>query len=86
MYKFENERYDITELAVEKTIKIILIICRIKGVKCDKIDFSFKRFERILIRRWNELMYKEFPYNYNSKMAKSTDLSASKIRDVCNKK
>ena len=57
MYKFENENYDITEIVVEKAIKILLVVCRIKGVKCDKISFSFKRFEKLFIRRWKDMMY-----------------------------
>ena len=86
MKKNENKTYDITDLAADKAIKILLIICRIKGVKCDQITFSFRDFERKFIRKWNDLMYKDFPYNYNSKMARSTDVSPSKIRDICNKK
>jgi hypothetical protein len=30
------------------------------------------------------LMYKEFPYNHNSKMALSTDVSPRKIAYICN--
>ena len=79
MYKFENERYDITELVVAKALKILLIICRIKGVKCDKVDFSFKRFERLFIQGWKDLMFNDFPYNYRSKLKDSTDISAAKL-------
>ena len=81
----ENENYDITEIVVEKAIKIMLIVCRIKGVTCDRISFSFRRFERRFIQRWKDLMYKEFPYDYNSRMAKSTDVCSRKIREICNK-
>ena len=83
MYQNENETYDITDAVVEKAFKILLIVCRIKGVKCDRISFSFREFERKFLRKWNELMYKEFPYDYNSKMAMSTDFSPAKIRYVC---
>ena len=86
MYRNENETYDITDFVVEKAFKILLVVCRIKGVKCDRIAFSFRDFERKFIRKWNDLMYKDFPYNYNSKMARSTDVSERKIRDICNKK
>lgn len=85
MYRNENESYDITDIVVEKALKILLVVCRIKGVKCDKITFSFREFERKFIRRWSDLMFKEFPYNHNSKMAMSTDVSERKIRYICNK-
>ena len=81
----KNENYDITEIVVEKAIKIMLIVCRINGVTCDRISFSFRRFERRFIQRWKDLMYKEFPYDYNSRMSKSTDVCPRKIRDICNK-
>ena len=84
MYRNENECYDITDIVVEKALKILLVVCRIKGVKCDKITFSFRDFERKFLRRWSELMFKEFPYDHNSKMAVSTDVSAAKIRYICN--
>lgn len=80
-----NENYDITDFVVEKAFKILLVVCRIKGVKCDRISFSFREFERKFIRKWNDLMYKEFPYNHNDKMAMSTDVSPRKIRYICNK-
>ena len=85
MYRNENENYDITDAVVEKAFKIILVVCRIKGVKCDRISFSFREFERKFIRKWCDQMYKDFPYNYNSKMVESTDVSAAKIRYICNK-
>ena len=85
MYRNENESYDITDIVVEKALKILLVVCRIKGVKCDKITFSFRDFERKFIRKWSDLMYKDFPFNYNSKMAESTDVSKAKIRYICNK-
>ena len=84
MYRNENESYDITDIVVEKALKILLVVCRIKGVKCDKITFSFRDFERKFIRRWSELMFKEFPYNHSSKMVMSTDVSERKIRYICN--
>jgi len=84
MYRNENETYDITDAVVEKALKILLVVCRIKGVKCDRISFSFREFERKFIRKWNDLMFKEFPYEYNSKMAESTDVSPRKIRYICN--
>lgn len=80
----EYETYDITDAVVEKAFKILLIVCRIRGVKCNRISFSFREFERKFLRKWNELMYKEFPYDHNSKMAMSTDVSAAKIRYICN--
>ena len=80
-----NENYDITDFVVEKAFKILLVVCRIKGVKCDRISFSFREFERKFIRKWNDLMYKEFPYDHNSKMTMSTDVSPRKIRYICNK-
>lgn len=85
MYRNENESYDITDIVVEKALKILLVVCRIKGVKCDKITFSFRDFERKFIRRWSELMFKEFPYDHNYKMTMSTDVSSAKIRYICNK-
>lgn len=84
MYRNENETYDITDFVVEKAFKILLVICRIKGVKCDRISFSFRDFERKFLRKWSELMFKEFPYNHSSKMVKSTDVSERKIRYICN--
>ena len=84
MYRKENETFDITDVVVEKAIKILLVVCRIKGVKCDRISFSFRDFERKFIRRWSDMMFKEFPYNHNSKMAISTDISERKIRYICN--
>lgn len=86
MSKNTNETYDITGFVVEKAVKILLVICRIKHVKCDRINFSFRDFERQFMRRWYELMYDEFPYNTNSKMAESTDVSPAKIRYIVNKK
>lgn len=80
-----NENYDITDFVVEKAFKILLVVCRIKGVKCNRISFSFREFERKFIRKWSGLMYKEFPYDHNSKMAESTDVSPAKIRYICNK-
>lgn len=85
MYKSQNENYDITDIVVDKAIKIVLIFCRLKGVKCDRISFSFRQFERLFVRRWYELMYREFPYDTNSRLTKSTDLSSAKIRYLCNK-
>lgn len=85
MLKNQNECYDITEIVAEKAVRILLAVCRINAVKCNRINFSFHDFERIFVRRWKELMYKDFPYDYNSRMAQSTDLSKSKIRDICNK-
>ena len=82
----EYETYDITEIVVEKAFKILLVICRIKGVKCDRISFSFRSFERKFIQKWKALMYKEFPYVYSSKMVRCTDLSESTIRRNCKKK
>lgn len=84
MYRNENEIYDITDIVVEKAFKILLVVCRIKGVKCDRISFSFREFERKFIRKWHDLMCKEFPYDHNSKMAMSTDVSERKIRYICN--
>ena len=84
MYRKENETFDITDVVVEKAIKILLVVCRIKGVKCHRISFSFRDFERKFIRRWSDMMFKEFPYNHNSKMAISTDISERKIRYICN--
>ena len=71
--------YDITEIVAEKAFKIILVMCRIKGVKCDKINFSFKRFEKLFIQKWKDLMYLDFPYNYRSKLEKSTDIGNDKL-------
>ena len=85
MWKNENEYYDITDIVVEKAFKILLIISRLKGVKCNRIRFSFRDFERKFIRKWSELMYKEFPYNYNSQIADCTDISKAKIRYLTNK-
>ena len=82
----EYETYDITDIVVEKAFKILLVVCRIKGVKCHRISFSFRSFERKFIIKWKELMYKEFPYNYSSKMVRSTDLSERSIRRICTKK
>jgi len=84
MYRNENETYDITDAVVEKALKILLVVCRIKGVKCDRISFSFRDFERKFIRKWSDLMFKEFPYNHNSKMAMSTDVCPAKIRYINN--
>lgn len=84
MNRNEKETYDITDAVVEKALKILLVVCRIKGVKCDRISFSFRDFERKFIRRWSEMMYKEFPYNHCSKMVTSTDVSERKIRYICN--
>ena len=86
MHKNQNECYDITGIVVEKAVKILLIICRIKRVKCDRISFSFRDFEHQFMRQWYNMMYKEFPYDTNSKMAKSTDVSPAKIRYIVNKK
>ena len=85
MYKFENERYDITELVVEKAVKIMLVICRIKGVKCDKIDFSFRRFEKLFVQRWKDILYNDFPYNYRRKLEDSTDLGHDKLSKLFKK-
>ena len=85
MAKFHIEYYDITDLVVDKAVKIMMVVCRIKKVKCDRISFSFREFERKFIRKWSDLMYKDFPYNHNSKMAESTDASPAKIRYICNK-
>lgn len=79
-----RETYDITDAVVEKALKILLVVCRIKGVKCDSITFSFRDFERKFLRKWSELMFKEFPYNHSSKMVMSTDISERKIRYICN--
>ena len=38
----EYETYDITDIVVEKAFKILLVVCRIKGVKCNRISFSFR--------------------------------------------
>lgn len=84
MNRNENETYDITDAVVEKALKILLVVCRIKGVKCDRISFSFRDFERKFIRKWSDMMFKEFPYNHNSKMAISTDVSPRKIAYICN--
>ena len=85
MHKNPNECYDITGIVVEKAVKILLVICRIKRVKCDRISFSFRDFEYQFMRQWYDMMYKEFPYDHNSKMAMSTDVSSRKIRDITNK-
>lgn len=77
--KNEKENYDITDIVVEKAVKILLIVCRIKGVKCDRITFSFRRFERKFIQRWKALMYNDFPYNYRSKLENCTDLSIATL-------
>ena len=82
----DYETYDITDIVVEKAFKILLVVCRIKGVKCNRISFSFRDFERKFIRKWKALMYDEFPYDYSSKMVRCTDLSERKIRSICNKK
>ena len=82
----EYETYDITDIVVEKAFKILLVICRIKGVKCDRISFSFRDFERKFILKWKALMYKEFPYEYSCKMVRSTDLSERTIRRISTKK
>lgn len=86
MKTIPNECYDITDLVVEKAVKILLVVCRMKHVKCDRINFSFREFERRFMCRWYELMWDEFPYEANSKMAKSTDVSPAKIRYTVNKK
>ena len=86
MPKNPNETYDITGIVVEKAVKILLIVCRIKHVKCDRISFSFRDFERQFMSRWYDMMYKEFPYDTNSKMVLSTDISSRKIRYIVKKK
>lgn len=52
----------------------------------DDLIFEFKEFERLCIKGLYDRMYKQFPYNANSKMARSIDVSPRKIRDICNKK
>jgi len=50
----------------------------------DETLFEFKEFERLCIKGLYERFYKAFPYNANSKMARSTDVSPAKIRYIVN--
>ena len=79
-----TETFDITPLMILIFFIIIYLICHIKHVKVSRIRFEYKQFERETIKGWSEMMYKEFPYNHNSKMAISTDVSSAKIRYICN--
>ena len=72
---------DLTPYMVEEFIKAI---DQLESV--DDLIFEFKEFERLCIKGLYDRMYKQFPYNANSKMARSIDVSPRKIRDICNKK
>lgn len=50
----------------------------------DNFLFEFKEFERLCIKGLYERIYKEFPYNANSKTSLCTDASPAKIRYIVN--
>jgi len=50
----------------------------------DKIRIAFQEIEKDGIRELYDRMYKQFPYNANSKTAISTDASSAKIRRLVN--
>jgi len=52
----------------------------------DRILIAFKEIEKRGIRELYFRMYKQFPYDANSKTARSTDASPAKIRRFVNKK
>ena len=81
-----NETFDITPLMILIFFIIIYLIRYIKHVKVSRIRFEYKQFERETIQGWSDLMMSDHPYDYNTKMATSTDQSARKIRYIKNKK
>ena len=70
---------DLTPVMVEKFLEAV---DEIENV--DETLFEFKEFERLCIKGLYERFYKAFPYNANSKMARSTDVSPAKIRYIVN--
>lgn len=85
----ENETFDITEdvlaFIVTKYDEIGLeeiVPNKLRGY--DKIRIAFKEIEQRGIRELYDRMYKQFPYNANSKTAISTDASDRKIRRLVN--
>ena len=86
----ENETFDITNDV------IAFIVARYDEIGLteiapnqlrgyDKIHIAFQEIEKEGIRQLFDRMYKQFPYNANSKTARSTDASERKIRRLVNK-
>ena len=80
------ETFDITNLMVLVFLVCMAFICLVHHVDVSHIRFEYKQFERDTLNEWNDLMKLVYPYNYNSKMARSTDISPRKIEYNCNKK
>ena len=85
-HKETYETFDITNAVVLAFFLILAFVCIVKRVDVSHIRFEFRTFEKHTLSGWNDLMKLAHPFDYNSKMARSTDACASKIRSKCNKK
>ena len=74
-----RKTHDLTPRMVEEFLKAV---DQLESV--DQLEFEFKEFERLCIKGLYDRMYKKFPYDANSKTARSTDVSARKIRYLVN--
>ena len=78
------ETFDITNAVVLAFFLIMAFVCIVKRVDVSHIRFEFRPFEKQTLSGWNDLMKLVRPYDYNSKMGRSTDVSERKIRYVAN--
>ena len=69
---------------VDRLLYEVDCYCEIPGNDIADIIIEFREFERKAVKGLHKRFLKAYPYDYNAKMALSTDVSARKIRDICN--
>ncbi len=86
MNERKEETYDITSLMILIFFIVIYLIRLTKHVKASRIRFEYKQFERETIQGWCDIMKRDHPYDYNTKLDISTDKSPATLRRIYNKK
>lgn len=76
----EYKTYDITDVMVLLFFIVIAWVCIARQTDVSRIRFEYEPFMCRTLRWWNELMRQKYPFNYNRKMANSTDQSDRTIR------
>ena len=80
-----KKMYDLTDLSVEDFLKRVDEYVLSGGDVAD-IVYSFRSYERACLKGMHKYFIKQHPYDYNAKMALSTDVSPATLRRIINKK
>ena len=86
MYKFKNKTCNLTDRMVERLLYEVDCYCEIPGNDIADVLMMFREFEHKSIKGLHKRFLKAYPYDYNAKMALSTDISPATLRRIINKK